>query len=74
MISFDSDFDGLLHDQSFNDQRKFHHQSFNDHRIFDRVTAPIEPVEVSYRCHFWGRHLELSRGPPRLVLYHRNNT
>ena len=40
MISFDNDFDGLLHDQSFNDQRKFHHQSFNDHRIFDRVTAP----------------------------------
>ena len=41
MISFDNDFDGLLHDQSFNDQRKVHHQSFNDHRIFDRVTAPL---------------------------------
>ena len=41
MISFDNDFDGLLHDQSFNDQRKVHHQSFNDHRIFDRVTAPF---------------------------------
>ena len=40
MISFDNDFDGLLHDQSFNDQRKVHHQSFNDHRTFDRVTTP----------------------------------
>ena len=41
MICFDDDFDGILHDQSFNDQRNFHHQSFNDHRIFDRVTTPL---------------------------------
>ena len=47
MISFDNDFDGLLHDQSFNDQRKVHHQSFNDHRIFDRVTTPYNcPPEL----------------------------
>ena len=42
MICFDDDFDGILHDQSFNDQRNFHHQSFNDHRIFDRVTTPLK--------------------------------
>ena len=46
MISFDNDFDGLLHDQSFNDQRKVHHQSFNDHRIFDRVTTPLLHVLI----------------------------
>ena len=50
MISFDNDFDGLLHDQSFNDQRKVHHQSFNDHRIFDRVTTPLvtSKIQVSF--------------------------
>ena len=51
MISFDNDFDGLLHDQSFEDQVNAHHQSFNDHRIFDRVTAPFKDFYIEICLH-----------------------
>ena len=37
MICFDDDFDRILHDQSFNDQRKLHHQSLEGITVIEQV-------------------------------------
>ena len=80
MICFDDDVDGMLHDQSFNDQRK-RHQSFTDHTscigiIMCLTMYVINVALLEYEQHIKVRTLsqevQIFRSHNFIVQYHKS--